>query len=409
MTHPWGRFTARGSAELELEIASLVKSVGVEVERTVGPHEYQALTLLGGYGRGEGGVELREGVEHPHNNLDFLLITHGLSTAQESRRSDQIDRTMAPLRERHELGIDFGLISDSTLWRAPSLVMWYDMRFGHKTILGDAEFVLALDHFRLERIPAWNVRDLLINRGTLLLINDMLLEADAIDDETRRLIVKHSFKAIIGYGDALLFFLGDYHWSYAEKRRRMQARADVPAEFRRMYDEAVEFRFSPYYAPYAERDLAAWMDTLRHALAPIHLRCESIRLGHPQLTWHDYWEAGQRHALIEDIGSPRAWAKKLVHCVQTREPLAASSMAARLGCRTLGPSGLLSIVFPLVTYALHEVPQCEAAARTLGADSPSRPDLRRAYLKRWGLAGDPNFKHVLDRVNVSLEGQEVSV
>ena len=67
------RYTLDGGPQVESRIEDLVRAVAAEVENRVSSASYRALLLIGGYGRGEGGVEVRDGAEHPHNNLDFLL------------------------------------------------------------------------------------------------------------------------------------------------------------------------------------------------------------------------------------------------------------------------------------------------------------------------------------------------
>ena len=68
------RFTARGGPEVEARIRGAVSEAADVMRAVLRPEEYRAVVLLGGYGRGEGGVELRDGEERPHNNLDFLVI-----------------------------------------------------------------------------------------------------------------------------------------------------------------------------------------------------------------------------------------------------------------------------------------------------------------------------------------------
>ena len=406
MQRAWGRFTARGGAEVERQITRLLEAVADEGAKALEPHACTAVVLIGGYGRGEGGVDRSDGHERPHNNLDLLVITGdaGASALQQAKQA--LQEAVAPISREHNIDIDTSAVAASSLRSSPSLVIWYDMRFGHKTIMGDESFVPSLTHFDLPRIPPWDVRNLLVNRGTLLVINKLLIERAGLEEPLRRLIVKHAMKAIIGYGDALLFFRGDYHWSYLEKQRRMRARSDVPPAFQELYDEAMEFRFEPDYARYLNRDPAEWMDELCAQLAPIHLECESARLGAEGLEWGTYSTTAIRHALFDDVGSPRAWAKKAVNVARNAAPSAPGSALTRLGCRAIGQRGLLPIIYPAVAYESAPDGYRAFAAAALAAASDSPVDLRIAYLNAWGQSGDSNFDQFLQRWNISLETGE---
>ena len=54
-----------------------------------------------------------------------------------------------------------------------------------------------------------------------------------------------------------LFFLGEYHWSYLERRKRIQKREDISKKFRDLYDEAIKFRLRPNYEDYNSKDLVS--------------------------------------------------------------------------------------------------------------------------------------------------------
>ena len=289
------RFTHKGGPAVERILQELVTRAGALIALRFAPGELRTLALIGGYGRGEGGVDRAGGEERPHNNLDFMLVVR--QTPPEGLKAE-LDRALEPLRIEYGVGIDLGLVTLQSLHRAPCRVMWYDVRHGHKTVLGDAALLPSLERFRVESILPEDVRDLLINRGTLLVINELLLARRALDEDARRALVRHTVKAIIGYGDALLFFRGAYHWSYVEKRRRMAARTDVPEAFRRLYEEASAFRFEPDYAGFAGRDLGAWMAETRAQLAAVHLACEAARLGVPRLDWSDYPRRGLGRAHV---------------------------------------------------------------------------------------------------------------
>jgi hypothetical protein len=394
------RFTHRGGPAVERTLQELVTRAGELIARRVAPGELRTLALIGGYGRGEGGVDRASGEERPHNNLDLMLVVR---RPPPSGLKAELDQALEPLRTEYQVGIDLGLVTLSTLHRAPCRVMWYDVRHGHKTVLGDAALLPSLERFRVESILPEDVRDLLINRGTLLVINALLLARGELDEPARRALIRHTVKAIIGYGDALLFFRGAYHWSYVEKRRRMATRTEVPESFRRLYEEASAFRFEPDYAAFAGRDVRAWMAETVSRLASVHLACEAARLGQPGLEWTDYPERALRHALVEGGLDARAWAHKLRAGLKS-SPAVPEGLGrrARLGLRLGGARGLMAAVFPYVTYGAPG-PGREFARRVLYARDTSPLALQRAYLRFWAHAGDPNFMHTARKLGLTLE------
>ena len=400
----WGRFTVRGSADFEKRMSSLFTELADHAGKVLSPDVCRAMVLLGGYGRGEGGVVMTDGIERFHNNLDFLVITQSISPAAQERLKTLVQEAIKPLAQAQGIEFDVAAITESKLRRSPSLVMWYDMRLGHKTVVGDADLVPSLKRFSLERVPPWDILNLLVNRGTLLVINDQLISARKLRPDDKQRVVKHAMKAVIGYGDALLYFLGRYDWSYAEKQKRMRGCPDVPEAFRALYDEAIEFRFQPQYAAYMDRDLTAWMDELRAAFAPIHLLCEQKRLRCEGLTWATYAETVFRRALWDESRSPRAWAKKAANLLRTPGPPPGScSRVARVGYRVLGLRGILPTLFPVSAYHLEDEAYKRLAADCLRAQSTQIDELRRAYLLTWGSAVEPPFLDLARKWNLTLE------
>ncbi|MCW3053157.1 MAG: hypothetical protein JWN14_2327, partial [Chthonomonadales bacterium] len=200
MNRYYGRFTLYGGTAVEHKIASLVGKAAEAIEATIPIKSIRALVLIGGYGRGEGGVERVGNQEMPHNNLDFLLILkHGAASSLD-RTQNSLSKRLQTIGREHGIGMDLSVVTVSQLRHAPCLVLWHDMRYGHKTILGDSDFVPSLTQFTPDRIEASDIRNLLVNRGTLLLINQMLLEAGPLNEARARTIVGHAMKAIIGYG-----------------------------------------------------------------------------------------------------------------------------------------------------------------------------------------------------------------
>jgi len=380
-------YTVSGSSEVEAKIETILSDVRDVISREVEASRYRALVLIGGYGRGEGGVELRDGEERPHNNLDFLLIGKGSGPGCKAPEKGRLSLALEPLRVRHDVGIDIGVVSETALKASPCLVMWHDMRFGHRTLLGDSQFVPSLTQFTVERIPSWDICNLLVNRGTLLVINDLLLEAGTWSTPTARTVIRHAMKAIIGYGDALLYFNGRYHWSYVEKQSRMQKLIAAPSDFHQLYDTAIEFRFNPDYAKYRDCHLPQWLEDLNPILADIHLTCERTRLRSPALRWEHYLDAALRQILREDLTPPRRLARKITNVA--RRPIVGFDVSAlaSLGARAAGPRGLLPILFPAVAYRA-VTPVLKQALEGF-CEEPCA--MRRMYLDLWGQHVDVNF------------------
>ena len=382
------RLTAKGGPGVEAYIQTVLAEAARQLDASLDPAEIRCVVLLGGYGRGEGGVVNVDGEERPHNNLDLLIVSRGLRAhpTLHDRARKALDRVEA----RFPIDIDVGCVSETSLRTSQCLVMWYDMRFGHKVILGDASFVRGLRRFTQDRIEPWDARNLMVNRGTLLVINELILDRGDLDASLRKTIVRHMMKAIIGYGDAHLFFTGRYDWSYVEKQHRMR-KSDADPVFRKLYDEAMEFRFSPHYDDYVHRDLGQWHADVRPLFEALHLDSERRRLEDPDLQWREYPDAALRHDLLHrDVGwrTPRK-AKALL---RSSSPPAQLSPLARTGYRAAGAQGRLPILFPLVAYDAAEPELRQLARDALQTTDTDSVGMHRAYLREWIEVSDRNSR-----------------
>ncbi|AQS38743.1 hypothetical protein Sps_03616 [Shewanella psychrophila] len=349
-----------------------------------------ALVLLGGYGRGEGGLIPHpvSGQLYPHNNFDLLLIFNKQTNA-DSQLKESINQALQPIRQQAGLGIDISFTTQAKMRNAPCRVIWYDMRHGHRTLLGDIDFVPSLTQHTVSSIPAWDARNLLINRGSLLLINRFLL-AQNDPEPYRATIIKHTMKAIIGYGDALLFSLGKYHWSYAEKQQRMANETSVEPEFKQLYLQAMSFRFSPSYARYQNINLASWNESIITSLQPVHLRCERLRLNKPDLTWTSYLTYAADDAFWNNSNQLRCLLKRgLDRLMTTGHPI--FEEPSPWAYQALTQTEKLPLCFPYVLY--RQGKQAENTADIL----------TRRYLKNWQDFMDANLSNLLDGFGLSLE------
>lgn len=401
------RFTVKGTEELENAL-SLFAEKCAKACRDIFPEKtYRALIMLGGYGRGEGGVEFRDGHAYAHNNIDLLLVTNAMSSRKRAKAAAELSNAIAPLAQDAHIAVDVSAVNAATIASAPCTVMWYDMRHGHKTLCGDSEFIPSLTHFSRVNILPFDIIRLMVNRGTLLLINVTTCDYHTDIEPYRRTLIKHIMKAIIGYGDALLFFHDSYHWSYAQKQINMKNALQIPDEIRTLYDMAIEFRFSPDYSLYKEKDIAAWSHELLTHFEPIHLWCEQKRLKNEKLNWDIYPSVACRATPALETYSVRQFAKVIRNTLRTSVPPGMKGFATRIHAKAMGMHGLLPVFFPAIAYPIHAKEYTRNAATLLQAQSNTPHDLRRAYLAWWKRIGDMHFAKIAEQLNISFT-QETS-
>ena len=404
---PWGRFTVRGSDRIERDLTQLADAIAAAAAAALAPRDYRTLIMIGGYGRGEGGVDRRSGVERPHNNIDLLLVTNGLG-----RRDGELKRALeaaiAPLAARAGIGIDVGTVPYLRLAWAPCRIIWYDTRFGHKVLAGEPACFVNLTRFSADRILASDARDLLVNRGTLLLLNEEILEHGAPGPEQQRALVRHAVKAIIGYGDALLYFLGAYHWSYLVKRSRLVAHAAVPDRFKQLYSRACDYRLEPSAGGFADVADPQWLASLRAELGAVHAMCEATRLGRPALEWPDYPDAALSQSTRDALRNPLEVARAARRALRQVSAGGAARGATPVSLRLASARDRLALAFPAVAYRLGNEAVRETARLALGARDREHATLRRAFLAEWGHSGDVNFGSAAARLGLESSPQEAA-
>lgn len=359
-----------------------------------------ALILIGGYGRGEGGIVLENGGYHPHNNLDLLYIYNGNINTD---TVEQANMKLQKISKKYNIGIDMSAINKQKVMKLDGQVVAYDMRHGHKTLLGDSKFLKEHQAFSLYNIDPADIRQLLVNRGTLLLINRVLLNKPTLTKDEKKLIIKHAIKAIIGYGDALLYFNDSYHWSYAQKQTNMSELKNIDKAIKNLYSEAMLFRFMPNYDTFLKRDLRAWNDELIKTLSSIHIECEKINLNENNLDWENYFTVA-----LENNSYPRHNLKqKVKSCLhgvkQTSVMKELNSMSEMVSFMQFGALGVLSLLFPYIAYEIYPKHYKSLFQVALQEKGSKEDEFLKAYLTLWSKWGDTNFINVLRTYNIELD------
>lgn len=405
------KFTLSNNPEAEKCIAALLDQITHVVEAEVAESNMRCLVLLGGYGKGEGGVSAIGNTFKPHNNFDLMLVTRHMGKAKQSELDDALSGKLQVLAKELDIGIDLSVMDEGKLEHMPTRVLWYDMMLGHKTLLGDDHFIPSIYHNHRD-IPAWDMRNLMVNRGSLLLLNQICLNNETRSEELDRLVIKHAMKAIIGYGDALLYALDEYHWSYSEKHTRILKHSEIDLRFKRLYHEALSFRLAPKYAFYLKLDLKSWHRDVVQQLESIHLKCEAKRLQRDDLNWQNYFEIALKHSLFERGINPKEGARKLLNLIKPKTGKLPSklSLLGKLAYRLSDNESMLPLIFPYIAFnPIFEASKEEKqyfvsffSSHFGKQEQASLLDIIKAYISQWGATFDRNLSAVLSKNQIAL-------
>lgn len=284
------RYTPDGDAEVESRIGHDQQVIAAAVRDVVPAAHFRALVLIGGYARGEGGFRHVVGKPEPYNDYDYYVVVGGMNRGAIQVLKQQLLELGHALTERVGVEVDLAVLQAETLPVAEYSLMHTEMLWGHRVIDGDRGILDTMPGMPFAGLSLAEFTRLMLNRGSLLLMNRKALVTGATrEPEAREQFMKYLFKAVLACGDARLAVARQYHPSYTEKVKRLQRMHWAGhRQFYQQYEEALESKFHPDYTQYATADLEKclqqvtelWLETLAHL--------ESVRLGRDAVSWSDY-------------------------------------------------------------------------------------------------------------------------
>lgn len=173
-----------------------------------------SVVMIGGYGRGEGGIYNADSALRPYNDYDYFLVLEDGQKYNEKKRYRELLPIKHELEEKLQIEVDFAITYPSKIRKLKPTLMNAEMLWGHRVICGDADILRQAPKIEFDHLPLGEFTRLMFNRGNLLLLNKMHLDAGNFDlDEA----YKFCFKAILACGDAMLARNSSYHPSYIQK------------------------------------------------------------------------------------------------------------------------------------------------------------------------------------------------
>jgi hypothetical protein len=283
------RYTLDGDAAVEARINHDQALVADAVRAVIEPPRFRALVLMGGYGRGEGGYITRAGYPAPYNDYDYFVVVQGVERAEREALNRALSEQAKALEENVGVEVDFALLHEERLPGAEYSLMNAEMIWGHRVILGDEHILDAMPPMPFATLPLGEFTRLMLNRGALLLMNQMRLNEGEADAAGREILFKYLFKAVLACGDTRLAGVHAYHPSYPRKRERLQD-VDWPnkVSFMSLYNQAFEHKFHPDYGRFSGEDACNWQrQVVSHWLETMNW-FEGVRTGTEVGDWTNY-------------------------------------------------------------------------------------------------------------------------
>lgn len=263
----------------------------LEAVRPISP--VTAVVLIGGFGRGEGGMMMRDGAPRPVNDYDLMVVIPRRSMPAKRKIRRALAALAVELEKRLHVAVDLDVRDPSDLAAVPNIIAWYEAQAGNRIIWGDDGALSPMPEMDPAAIPPWDGTLLLFNRaGGLLIARRMMLQDRLKSAEDRIYFVIQISKSALALGDCLLIRGKKYHASYVERMRRAEGMdpGDAPdaAETMRRYAEALAQKVRPDFAPLIEKDLRGWFEDTVARHAAFFRWWEEKRLGVSFNTWRDY-------------------------------------------------------------------------------------------------------------------------
>ncbi|MBT3602311.1 MAG: hypothetical protein HN521_04520 [Candidatus Latescibacteria bacterium] len=244
----------------------------------------EGLVLVGGFGRGEGGLVLKDGKYRPENDYDLEMITN---QPVDTEKLLETERGLA-----QDLGVSWVHIENrqkQNLSRLPFTQYVYDLKYGGRILYGPEEM--------LDEIPDMNNANLPLAEGEKLLHTRLWcflgpytteFEERQPTDEEAVFMASQMSKAILAICDANLMLKHDYQVQYQNKSSHFLSNIGAKEELRDLVRWATDYKLRPA-ATTIPPPLPLYSEVREHFLDNLFRFAQAARKTKFQ-SWVDYGE-----------------------------------------------------------------------------------------------------------------------
>ena len=349
------------------------------VEKAVPEKQMKGLILAGGYGRREGGYRKHGEKYFPMNDYDYFIVIDG-SKEECLAFHEKLVHLGHELTREVGVEVDFFVLRHAELPRLEYSLMYAELKWGHVVLLGDPLVLADMAPMPLEGLDLSEFSRLLMNRGSLLLLNSAALGKNEVKGfEAREEFARYLDKAIVACADVRLAVAGTYNTSVLVRQEKLaELTWEGDQEFREDFHRAMDSRYGPEAILIPEgqeravldRVVGQWLQALSHL--------ETARLGSAPV-WSSY--AMPRVSKGQGRKGLLGIFRNLL--VNIRDFGLKESLKNIGWIRRYPRERLLSVLPGLLNPALEVPLDAQAKALAVGG-APDRDVLIQRYLQLWG-------------------------
>ena len=216
------RYTRIADHVVEQKLSEGLAGIAADLHSLKPAQRPLAVYLGGGYGRGEGGVEVKEdGTRGLYNDLDFFVFGKNRRHCREINRA--LTRLHLKWSEILQVEVEFSAAkTKNKMSGIVSTLMLQELLQGHQQIFGEEDVLRDLPRMKPETLPPEEGFRLLLNRGAgVLFAAQRILSPGGMNAEQRDFAVRNLHKAVLGIGDALLLIHKNYRWKSHDRLKEV--------------------------------------------------------------------------------------------------------------------------------------------------------------------------------------------
>ncbi len=233
------KFTVHNQKEINQKIETDLAQIKKIILKS--DDDIVSIILVGGFGRGEGSVILKNNKIQIVNDYDIVIITKkALPTEQIKILSERI------IKELSIRLVDLIPYRISDLSSLPLTIFNYDLKYASHIFFGDKNILNLLPEYESELIPLSEGKNLLINR--LICLTESFSKKfvkKRLSKKQFLFLVNQCSKAVLAVSDSLLLLRKKYHPSYQVRAKMFNKEYGKMKKLNSLVSEATEFKLMP--------------------------------------------------------------------------------------------------------------------------------------------------------------------